>query len=220
MIRNVASSDLVLRRVVVGPLAENVYIIASQATRECMVVDPGAQLDRILYEIDELDVAVKLIVNTHGHGDHTGAVAGVKAATSAPYAIHQADVPLLNDSGSWASLMIPDYQVPPHPDRLLHEGDTLEIGELRFHVLETPGHTPGGVCIYGHGLAFTGDTLFQGTIGRYDLPGGDGRQLIGSIFSKLLPLPEKTVVLPGHGHESTIGNEHTSNPFLQNRSSI
>ena len=210
-----ADSDFVLRRVVVGPLVENVYIVGSRAAGECMVVDPGAQPDRILYEIEQLGLAVKLIVNTHGHGDHTAAVAGVKAATGAPYAIHQADVPLLKGSASWASRAIPDYQVPPDPDRFLSEGDALEIGELSFHVLETPGHTPGGVCIHGHGLAFTGDTLFQGSIGRYDLEGGDGGQLIASIFSKLLPLPEETVVLPGHGHQSTIGEEKKSNPFLQ-----
>ncbi|MBI4201344.1 MAG: MBL fold metallo-hydrolase, partial [Chloroflexi bacterium] len=103
----------------------------------------------------------------------------------------------------------------PQPDRFLAEGDTLEVGHLIFRVLETPGHTPGGICIYGHGLLFTGDTLFQNSIGRYDLEGGNGRQLLVSIFSKLIPLPDDTVVLPGHGQPTTIGQEKGHNPFLR-----
>ena len=209
------NSDLILRRVVVTPFVENVYIVGSQAAGECMVVDPGAQPERILYEVERLGLTVKLIVNTHGHADHTSAVAGVKAATGAPYAIHQADVPLLKGNSSWAIQAVPDYQPPPDPDRFLQEVDTLEVGELSFRVLETPGHTPGGVCIYGYGLVFTGDTLFQGSIGRSDMPGSDGRQLLVSIFSKLLTLPEETVVLPGHGMRSNIGEEKRSNPFLR-----
>ena len=210
-----SDQDLLLRRVVVSPFVENVYIVGSQEAGECIVVDPGAQPDRIFYEVEQLGLTVNLIVNTHGHGDHTSAVAAVKAGTGAPYAIHQADVPLLTRGGSWARQAVPDYQPPPEPDRFLQEGDTLEIGRLSFTVLETPGHTLGGVCLYGHGLLFTGDTLFRGSIGRYDTEGGDGRQLMVSIFSKLLTLPEETVVLPGHGYQSTIGEEKESNPFLQ-----
>ncbi|MBI4310820.1 MAG: MBL fold metallo-hydrolase [Chloroflexi bacterium] len=193
---------------------ENVYIIGSQAAKECIVVDPGAQAERIVYEVQRLGLTAKLIVNTHGHGDHTSAVAGVKAATGAVYAIHQADLPLLKES-EWARQAVADYQPPPAPDRYLAEGDALEVGGLRFQVLETPGHTPGGICLYGHGLALTGDTLFQGSIGRYDLPGGDGRQLLLSIFGKLLTLPEETVVYPGHGNQTTIGREKQGNPFLR-----
>jgi len=194
---------------------ENAYIVGSQAAGECMVVDPGAEAERILYETSQLGLTVKLIVNTHGHSDHIGAVAGVKAATGAPFAIHKADVPLMEARASWTSQMIPDYQPAPGPDQLLSEGDTLEVGELSFKVLETPGHTLGGISLYGHGVVLTGDTLFQSGIGRYDLEGGDGRQLLVSIFSKLLTLPEDTVVLPGHGETSTIGEEKRSNPFLR-----
>ena len=210
-----SEQELVLRCLVVGPLMENVYIVGSQAAGECMVVDPGAEQDRILHEIDQLGLTVKLIVNTHGHSDHIGAVAGVKAATNAPFAIHRADVPFLKGSASWASQVIQGYGPPPTPDRLLSEGDILEIAGLSFRVLETPGHTPGGISLYGHGLVFTGDTLFQAGIGRYDLEGSDGRQLFASIFSKLLTLPDETVVLPGHGQQSTIGEEKRSNPFLR-----
>ena len=206
--------DLIVRRVVVLPFVENVYIVGSQAAGECMVLDPGAQPERIMYEVEHLGLTVKLIVNTHGHGDHTSAVAGVRDVTGAPYAIHEADVGLLSNSG-WVRQAIPDYKAPPEPDRYLRDGDELSVGEHRFQVVETPGHTPGGVCIYGNGMVFTGDTLFQNSIGRYDLEGGDGGQLMISIFSKLLTLPEDTVVLPGHGEQSTIGDEKRRNPFLQ-----
>jgi len=209
------NQQLIVRRVVVGPLMENVYIVGSQTTKECMVIDPGAEAKRIMDEVNRLGLTVKLIVNTHGHGDHTSAVAGVKATTGAPYAIHQADMPLLKGGSSWARQAVPDYQPPPEPDRFLQEGDVLAVGEFSFRVLETPGHTLGGISLYGHGLVFTGDTLFQGSIGRSDMEGGNGRQLIESIFGKLLTLPEETVVLPGHGMQSTIGEEKRSNPFLQ-----
>ena len=208
------SQDLIVRRVVVSPFVENVYIVGSQAAGECMVVDPGAQPERIMYEVEQLGFTVKLIVNTHGHGDHTSAVAGVKEATGAPYAIHESDVPLLSSS-EWVRQAIPDYRPAPGPDRFLLEGDELTVGDHTFKVVETPGHTPGSVCFYGSGMVFTGDTLFQGSIGRYDMEGGDGGQLMVSIFSKLLTLPEETVVLPGHGEKSTIGVEKRSNPFLR-----
>ena len=207
--------ELILRRVVVTPFVENVYIVGSQADKECLVIDPGAQPERIVAEVKRLGLKVKLIVNTHGHGDHPSAVAGVKAATGAPYAIHEMDAPLLKGGSSWIRESVPDYQPPPEPDRFLREGDVLEVGEFRFQVLETPGHTVGGICLYGHGLVFTGDTLFQGSIGRFDTRGGNGRQLIESIFGKLLTLPEETLVLPGHGMHSTIGEEKQNNPFLQ-----
>ena len=208
------SHDLIVRRVVVVPFMENVYIVGSQVTGECMVVDPGSQPERIMYEVENLALTVKLIVNTHGHGDHTSAVAGVKEATGAPYAIHEADLGLLSNS-EWVRQAIPDYKAPPEPDRYLLEGDELSVGEHRFQVVETPGHTQGGICIYGNGMVFTGDTLFQNSIGRYDLEGGDGGQLMVSIFSKLLTLRDETIVLPGHGEQSTIGEEKQSNPFLQ-----
>ncbi len=207
--------QLMVRRLVVEPFMENVYIVGSQTTRECIVIDPGAEAERILSEVNLMGLTVKLIVNTHGHGDHTSGVAGVKAGTGAPYAIHQADVALLKSGSAWVRQMLKDYQPPPEPDRFLQEGDTLAVGEFSFQVLETPGHTQGGVCIYGHGALFTGDTLFQGSIGRFDTTGGNGHQLLQSIVGKLLTLPEDTLVLPGHGMHSSIGEEKQSNPFLQ-----
>ena len=208
---------MVLRRIVVTPFVENVYIIGSKKTRECIVIDPGAEPNRILYEVEQLGLVVKLIANTHGHADHTSGVAGIKMATGALYAIHKADVPLLRVNVPWITQSVTDYQPPPYPDMFLSDQAVLKIGSLEFKVLETPGHTPGGVCLYGYGLLFTGDTLFHRTIGRYDLEGGDGWQLLRSIHAKLLTLPSETVVLPGHGEQSTIGIEQNSNPFLQGK---
>ena len=113
--------------------------------------------------------------------------------------------------------MDPSFTDPPEPDYLLTAGFSVDVGEMNFEVIETPGHTPGGVCFYGHGLLFTGDTLFQGSIGRFDLPGGDGEILMESIIGKLMTLPDDTVVLPGHGPDSTIGKEKQQNPFIIRR---
>jgi glyoxylase-like metal-dependent hydrolase (beta-lactamase superfamily II) len=202
--------------IVVAPLMENTYLVADNDTRDCMVVDPGSEPERILGEIQRLRLDVKLIVNTHGHVDHVGAVAALVQATRVPYAIHPADVPMLQNAGGVSTTsMFPGFQLPPKPDRDLSDGDTLTVGGLSFTVLETPGHTPGSVCLLGHGIVLTGDTLFRGSIGRYDLPGGDGQRLMASIRAKLLPLPDETVVYSGHGPESTIGREKRYNPFLR-----
>ena len=201
--------------IVVSALMENVYVVADEESKECIIVDPGAEPDRILSEIDKLGLRVKLIVNTHAHVDHVGAVATVKKRTGALYGIHNKDIPLLKEAASSSIVhMISGFVPPPEPDIELVSGAIIRAGSLMFNVLETPGHTPGGLCFYGHDTVFTGDTLFQGSIGRFDFVGGDGRQLITSIFQELMPLPDETRVLPGHGSETTIGEERQSNPFL------
>ena len=156
-----------LHRIIVGPLAENVYIVGDEGSGECMVIDPGAEGELILAEVHRLGLSVMHIANTHGHVDHTGAVAVVKEATGAEYAVNTGDVPLLESSlASPIVGMFPDFRQPPQPDRELKDGETIHVGGLEFKVLETPGHTPGSVCIYGQGVVFTGDTLFEGSIGR------------------------------------------------------
>ncbi len=207
--------SLVLKKVVVGSMSENAYIVGSEESGECILIDPGAQADLILQAVEEAGLRVALMVNTHGHGDHNGAVKEIKERTSAEFRIHQSDVRVMAASMSWAPMMIPDYEMPPPPDGFLSDGDELCMGEVTLRVLETPGHTPGSVCFYGEGTVFTGDTLFKGSIGRFDLDGGDGPQLLESIESRLLTLPDATVVLPGHGEGSTMGDERRSNPFLR-----
>jgi len=193
---------------------ENTYILVSEKTSECVIIDPGGEAERILEEVASMGLTVKTILNTHGHGDHNGAVAAVKEATGATYAIHERDIGLLKNGIQWLAQMMPDVRPPPEPDWYVKNDDLIEVGDVKLRVIETPGHTPGGVCYYGDGILFTGDTLFQGSIGRFDMPGGDGRILLHGILTRLMVLPVDTKVYPGHGPESTIAREKLTNPFL------
>ena len=206
--------NMILRVLVVGPIMENTYILGSENSGDCVVIDPGGEPDKVLEEVDNLGLKVGMILNTHGHGDHTGGVAGIKEVTGATYGINMNDAPMLKSDNSWISSIVPGYQIPPDPDINVSHEDVLEVGDISLKVIATPGHTPGGVCYYTDGLLFTGDTLFQGSIGRFDLAGGNGRLLIQNILSRLMTLPPDTKVYPGHGPESTVGQEKLTNPFL------
>ena len=206
---------MIVRVVIVGPLQENTYIVVCEETNECVIIDPGAESNKIINEIESYQFIPKYILNTHGHFDHTSAIRAVKNSTGALYGIRSEDEYLLKSTDNPGSAIISDFQDPPDPDFYLNEEDVLNIGSLTLRVLSTAGHTPGSVCFYTSGFVFTGDTLFKGSIGRYDFPGGDGHLLIQNIKTKLLTLPEDTYVLPGHGPQSTIGEEKLLNPFLQ-----
>ena len=199
----------------VGQFASNCYIVGSDSG-EGMVIDPGADAGKILKAIKELKLDIKLIVATHGHIDHIGAVDEIKKATGAPFAIHSDDVQILSQGAGFFSFMFADSaSSPPQPDILLQEGDSVGVNGLSFSVLYTPGHSPGGICLLGHGAVFVGDTLFCQSIGRFDFPGSSGSQLLDSIHSKLMVLPDSTIVYPGHGPQTTIGDERQWNPFLK-----
>ena len=207
-------SIMILKKLVVGPLASNCYIVGAEATKEGMVIDPADEAEKILQSVKELGLKIKLIVLTHGHPDHVGALKEVKEATSAEIVIHADDVEILQQQ-FLGFLFGLSYPIPPPPDRLLKEGDSIDIGDRHFSVIHTPGHTPGGICLLGHGVLFSGDSLFNYGIGRYDLPGGDYNQLMDSLQTKLMALPDDTIVYPGHGPDTTIGAERRGNPFLQ-----
>ncbi len=205
---------MIIKRVEVGPFASNCYIVGSESTKEGMIIDPGDDARQILENINQLGLDIKLIVLTHGHVDHIGALKEVKEATGAEVCVHSGDSGFLQER-PMSTVFGTSYPSLPAPDRLLQGGDSIDVGDLHFLVLHTPGHTPGGVSLLGHGVVFTGDTLFNYGIGRTDFPGGSHSQLLDSIHTKLMILPDNTVVYPGHGPESSISTERRGNPFLR-----
>lgn len=203
-----------MRTLAVGPLAANCYIIWCKHTKEALVIDPGGEGPRILAEIIKEGLRLKYIVNTHGHIDHIAANNHLKEETQAKLLIHPDDAPLLRDP----ELNLSAYTGRPFQslpsDMEITDGDEIAVGDLRFVVLHTPGHTRGSICLRAEGVLFTGDTLFAGSIGRTDFPGGSYRQLLESIKSKILPCGDSCVVYPGHGPSTTVGYERENNPFL------
>ncbi|MDA8085892.1 MAG: MBL fold metallo-hydrolase [Nitrospiraceae bacterium] len=199
----------------VGPLAANCIIAWDGVLAEGIVVDPGDEPGRIMDFINGSALKVKYIVCTHAHFDHVGAVPEVKAATGAPVAVHEDEMEIYGGVKDQAAFWGYELDPLPPPDVLLKDGDAINIGAVRLEVMHTPGHSPGGICIVGYGAVFSGDTLFNSGIGRTDGPGCSHAQLMASIRSKLLALPDKTVVLPGHGPGTTIGQERMVNPFLR-----
>lgn len=209
------ATELLVRGIVVGVFQENCYIIGSRRTGEAICIDPGDQADEILALARDMGVRIKLIANSHAHVDHILAVGDVKSETGANFLLHPADrglAQLAPESAARFLGYMPER--PPEPDGLLSDGDRVEVDGVQLKVIFTPGHTPGSVCYYSEGMLFSGDTLFRGSIGRTDLPGGDYSQEMESIVTRLLALPDETVVLPGHMLETSIGIERQTNPFV------
>jgi len=205
---------LIIKRLTVGPIMANCYIVGCEKTRDAAVIDPGAEAHRIIETLEEASLNAVVILNTHGHFDHVGANRAVKEKTGAPLAIHSLDAPLLkvvvDSAAAWGLSAEPS----PAPDRLLADNDTIDVGSMTFTVIHTPGHSPGGIALLADGYVFVGDTLFAGSIGRADFPGGDYGTLIRSIKDRLFSLPDDIRVMPGHNEPSTIGHERRFNPFL------
>ncbi len=200
-----------IKRLVVGPLEVNCYIIGNEKGN-AIVIDPGDEPDRIIEVIKNNGLIIDYIICTHGHFDHVGAVPDLKNATGAKVLIHKDELEIYQAARDMAAFWGYEVEDLPDPDIFVSEGDNIKAGDLNFMVLHTPGHSPGGICLYGEGLVLTGDTLFAGSVGRTDFYGGDMNQLKKS-FDRLMALPEETKVLPGHGPESTIGEEKRENPF-------
>lgn len=200
--------------VVNGPFQENCYIAWEEGTRKGALIDPGDEPRLIAEAAARLGVTIEAIYNTHAHIDHTGAVAELKSMLKVPFALHEADVPMLDGLPVQARLFGLSPIQAPSVERLLRHGDIIKIGNIEGKVLHTPGHTPGGSCFWFDKVVFVGDTLFAGSIGRTDLPGGNHEQLLAAIRRELLTLPEDTVALSGHGPATTIGLEKQRNPFV------
>jgi hydroxyacylglutathione hydrolase len=207
---------MILKTLVVGPFASNCYIVGSESSQRGIIIDPGAEAKLILRTVNDSSLTISLILVTHAHIDHIGALATVKESTGAKFAIHEAEAAagLGMFSRMLSSMTGGSFSQPPKPDKLLKDGDKIEIDDLSFTVLHTPGHSPGGISLYGHGILFSGDTLFNHGIGRTDFPGCSYEQLMGSIQNKLMTLPDETIVYPGHGPATTVGEEKRGNPFL------
>jgi len=211
-----AVGEIIVRGMVVGAFQENCWVIGNRRTGEAVCVDPGDQPDEILAMARDMGVTIKYIANSHAHIDHVLGVRGVQEATGAKFLLHSGDLGLVRNVATsargWLGVDIPN---PPDPDALLADGDDVDIDGLKLKVIHTPGHTQGSVCFYADGVVFAGDTLFAGSIGRTDLPGGDYDQEMGSIVDRLLALPDDTIVLPGHMDQTTIGRERQRNPYVR-----
>ena len=205
---------LTVQQFAVMPFDENCYVVSDE-TGEGVVIDPGGMAKEILAYIRENKLAIKAVLDTHGHCDHIGANDAIRDATEAPLCIHKEDAAMLSDMRLNLSAFMGFKALSRPAERLLSEGDKISFGQSELEVVHTPGHTKGGVCFVGDGVAFTGDTLFAGSIGRSDFPGGSERDLIGNIKKKLLALPDETKVYAGHGPSSEIGWERKCNPYLQ-----
>lgn len=204
---------MIIESMMVGPIMANCYIVGCDATRQAVVIDPGGDGDRILAAVKRLNLTLTYILNTHGHFDHVGANREVSEATGAPILIHEKDAPMLGQLTATARMFGLHADNSPPATRFLSDGDAIEFGDQRLTVIHTPGHTPGGVSFFGDGRVFVGDTLFAGSIGRTDLPGGNYDTLISSIQQKLFTLGDDVLVHPGHMGDTTIGQEKKFNPF-------
>lgn len=202
-------------RVEVRPIGTNCYLVYDPDTKEGIVIDPGGSHEMIEKVIEHLGLSIKAIIDTHGHWDHVGANKAIKALTGATVYIHPADQDYLADPKYNVSSMMGTQAVTDPADGLLNEGDTVHFGNCVLTVLHTPGHTPGGISLYGHDTVFCGDTLFFRSVGRTDFPGGNYKELIESIQNKLFTLPDNTLVCPGHGITTRIGDEKSENPFVR-----
>lgn len=199
-------------RFVLGDLAANSYLLWEEESGETLCIDPGGPVKDLYVKLKSERLKLLGIILTHGHVDHIAGANELTALTKAPVMVHAADEamianPVLNLSRLFGS------EVTVKPDRLLSDGETISLGDSIISMHHTPGHTPGGICLYGLGLLFSGDTLFAGSIGRSDLPGGNQETLFNSVF-ELLKFSDETIILPGHGDKTSIGRERRYNPFL------
>lgn len=205
---------MIIKRLTVGPIETNCYIVGDEDSGLGVIIDPGGDVADILDAVREADADIVYVIDTHAHFDHTVANAEVLAATGAKLVLHRDEVPILAQGGGASTFGIPGVSSPP-ADLLVKDGDVITVGNVRFRVIHTPGHTPGSISLYveDEGVLFSGDLLFNQGVGRTDLPGGDYDAIMRSL-QRVLSLPEETVVYPGHGPHTTIGDEKRGNPYI------
>lgn len=206
--------ELEVRRLTLGPIESNCYLVRPAGGDRGVVIDPGAEEDRVAGAVREWDLEATAILLTHAHMDHVGAVAGLKRRWEVPVYLHPDDRAIYEQAPQHAAAFGLSMDPPPAPDRELAHGQTVREAGLAFDVRHAPGHSPGGVVLVAGTHAFVGDCVFAGSVGRVDLPGGDADTLLASIREQILTLPPGTVLCPGHGPETTVKREAESNPFL------
>lgn len=206
---------MILKKLIVGQLQSNTYIVGDEDTKEVLVIDPGDERKKIFKEISDNGYKVKYIVATHGHGDHVGAVNYIREKTNAKVAIHEEDLQNMTDSSRNLSFYLGEDIEIHDVEVLLKDNDEIKVGKYTYKVIHTPGHTPGSICLLVENKLFSGDTLFYTSIGRTDLPGGNFNSLINSIKEKLYILDDNVQVYPGHGPDSSIGFEKKNNGFVR-----
>lgn len=202
-----------IQTIAVGPLQENTYLVIDEEAGRAVFVDPGDEPDRLLRALDASGAELEAIWLTHSHMDHVGAIAGIVRRYPVPILVHPDGLPVYRGAAEHARYFGLEIEQPPPTDAALHEGDTLSVGDTHFEVIHTPGHEPGHVVIHGNGVAFVGDCLFAGSVGRTDLPMASGTELARSL-ERIVALGDDVRVYPGHGPATTIGHERRHNPFL------
>ncbi len=208
---------MIIKQLVVGSMSVCCYVVGCEETKQAAIIDPGGSEQKILDTVKKEGLTVEKIINTHSHPDHDCGNAIIKEATGAPIIVHKDEATFFAKPETKQYFSMLGLPESPPPDQTVSDGDIITVGNLQFTVIHTPGHTPGGMCLYCSPNVFTGDTLFVGGVGRTDFPGGDMSTMMSSIKDKLLTLPPETVVWPGHGYggdTSTIATEKSSNPFL------
>ena len=198
-----------------GIYAANCYLVYSENTKKAIVIDPGGDVDDIMAKIEELNLDIEYIILTHGHGDHIGGVLELKSFIDVPIAIHKEDEYMLKNGNQNLSSQMVMGTIELNADILLEDGDEISFGDLTAKIIHTPGHTPGGISIKIGNSIFTGDTLFAGSIGRTDFPGGSYKEIISSIKNRIIIYPDETIIYPGHGPATNFKIEKANNPFLR-----
>lgn len=205
---------MILKQLATGPIQVNTYVVGDEATKKAMVVDPGGHVPQIMQILKAEGLTCELIFNTHTHWDHVGGNGELKEKTGAPIVTHPDEAMTLGSEETQARMFGLSVPSSPPADRTVSEGDLIEVGEMKFKVIELPGHSPCGVGLVIDGYVFAGDSLFLGSIGRTDFPGGDLQTLLTNIRNKIFTLPDDTVVLTGHGPATSVGREKSTNPFF------
>jgi hydroxyacylglutathione hydrolase len=205
---------VILKMLVVGPIQSNCYILGCERTRQAAVIDPGGDVDKILMALAKDNLRCVYIINTHGHFDHSAGNKRLKEVTGAQLVIHRADAPMIVHQAASEGMWGMKVENSPAPDRCVEEGDIITFGDISLKVLHTPGHSGGGISLLTDRIVFVGDSLFAGSIGRTDFPGGDYETLLRHVREKIFPLGDDVVIYPGHGPKTTVGRERRTNPFF------